>query len=207
MKELPPENRRVSTVFERGNWLTPGDTIQAGIPSILPQLPDNPNLSRLDLANWLFEPENPLTARVTVNRLWAWIFGSGIVVTLEDFGTQGALPSHPALLDWLAVAFQNDYQWRVKPLLRDMVLSSTYRQSSEVEQKAMEIDPQNQWAGQSPPQAPVSRTDQRSGPFSQWASKRRNSRPQRNARTATWHLECTTQAPYSMAKRYRQGQI
>ena len=150
MKELPEAEKRVTTLFERGNWLTPGDTLQAGVPGMLPQLPDEPDLSRLDLAAWLFERDNPLTARVTVNRLWAWIFGNGIVETLEDFGTQGATPSHPELLDWLAIAFQTEYGWKIKPLLRDWVLSSTYRQSSEMTPAAIEADPQNKWLARAP---------------------------------------------------------
>ena len=150
MKELPEAEKRVTTLFERGNWLTPGDTLQAGVPGMLPQLPDEPDLSRLDLAAWLFKTDNPLTARVTVNRLWAWIFGNGLVETLEDFGTQGATPSHPELLDWLAIALQTEYDWKIKPLLRDWVLSSTYRQSSEMTPAAIEADPQNKWLARAP---------------------------------------------------------
>jgi hypothetical protein len=106
--------------------------------------------NRLGLAKWLVSPENPLTARVTVNRFWASIFGKGLVETLEDFGTQGTPPTHPELLDWLSVQFQKDWNWSVKRLLREIVLSATYRQSSAISKKALAIDPNNRWLGRAP---------------------------------------------------------
>ena len=134
--ELPQNQRRVTRVFERGNWMVPADTVVPGSPGSLPPLPKGAPANRLGLAQWLTIPENPLTARVTVNRYWAQFFGTGIVETLEDFGTMGAAPSHPELLDWMAVRFMKDHKWSVKSLQREIVPSATYRQSSRVRPKA-----------------------------------------------------------------------
>lgn len=146
-KTLP----RQTHVFERGNWLVKGEAIQtADVPSYLPDLPaDVPN-NRLGMARWLVSRDNPLTARVTVNRFWEQLFGRGIVETSEDFGTQGMPPSHPELLDWLAVSFMEDMQWRLKPLLKTMVMSATYRQTSEFDPTSREKDPRNTWLARGP---------------------------------------------------------
>src|SRR5690606_13442363 len=98
--------------------------------------------NRLGLAEWTFARENPLTARVFVNQLWAMVFGRGLVGTVADFGNQGELPSHPELLDWLAADFR-DNGWDVKRLIRQLVLSATYRQSSHVTKKHLAEDPEN----------------------------------------------------------------
>ena len=126
MQERPPEARRETRVFLRGNFLAKDKVVQGGTPAILPQLPPGP-ADRLAVARWLVSPENPLTARVIVNRLWAELFGTGIIGTLEDFGSTGLPPSHPALLDFLALRFQQEQGWSFKALLRELVLSSTYR--------------------------------------------------------------------------------
>jgi hypothetical protein len=135
---------RTMHVLRRGNWLDDsGEIVAPGIPASLPPLPakkDRPN--RLDLARWLVAPENPLTARVFVNRLWLMAFGQGIVKTPDDFGSQGAWPTHPDLLDWLAVEFR-DSRWDVKHLTRLMVTSSAYRQSSHVSEAQRHKDPYN----------------------------------------------------------------
>ncbi len=138
--------RRVTRVFQRGNFLDRGEAVEPGMPEILPPLPSTKSgqtLSRLDMARWLVAPENPLTSRVLVNRLWAELFGSGIVTTLEDFGTTGQPPSHPELLDYLALRLQKEHCWHLKPLLRQLVLSSTYRQTNHASAESYQRDPRN----------------------------------------------------------------
>lgn len=147
MQELPKGKRRITRVFKRGNWLTKGDTVAPKVPNSLNSMPEEAPPNRRGLAQWLVSRENPLTARVTVNRFWAKIFGKGIVKTLSDFGTQGAGPTHPALLDWLAVTFMTEYDWSMKRLLKTMVTSATYQQSSHYREDLEEIDPNNKlWA-------------------------------------------------------------
>lgn len=149
MIEKPESKTRESNVFVRGNWLVKGDKVTPGVPELL----NDANLSfknRMDLAQWLVSEENPLTARVIVNRFWEKLFGTGIVLTLEDFGTLGELPTHPELLDWLALRFSREWNWSVKKLIKTIVMSSTYRQSSKVSQEANEKDPYNKWLARSP---------------------------------------------------------
>ncbi|QDU41114.1 Planctomycete cytochrome C [Maioricimonas rarisocia] len=141
LRELPEEKRRTTRIQIRGNFLDLGPEVAAGIPSAFhPIEAASPN--RLDFAKWLVDEANPLTARVTVNRLWGQLFGRGLVVTTEDFGLQGELPSHPELLDWLAVEFMES-GWDVKHILKTMVLSATYRQSSDASPEQLERDPDN----------------------------------------------------------------
>ncbi|MEM0896791.1 MAG: PSD1 and planctomycete cytochrome C domain-containing protein [Verrucomicrobiota bacterium] len=138
-----------SRLFHRGDYTNPTDLVQPGFPKILhtPDADSPPN--RLGLAEWLVHPENPLTARVTVNRLWAEIFGRGIVATPEDFGMQSPSPTHPELLDWLALEFiEND--WSMKHLIKTMVLSSTYQQKSKASPELLEIDPANELLARGP---------------------------------------------------------
>jgi hypothetical protein len=136
----------VVRVLPRGDWLNEtGPIVSPNVPGFMPPLPPLPKgqarYTRLDLAKWTVAPENPLTARVTANRLWRLFFGTGIARSLEESGTQGELPTHPELLDWLAVEF--GAKWDVKALVKLMVTSSAYRQSS-LETPAMrERDPQN----------------------------------------------------------------
>jgi hypothetical protein len=132
---------RPNQLFIRGDFRVPGDQVSPGTPGALPALTSNAP-DRLDLARWLVAPENPLTARVTVNRIWQELFGKGIVFTSGDFGVRGALPSHPDLLDWLAIEFQRQ-GWSMKGLIRTIVLSSTYRQSSDARPELTERDPGN----------------------------------------------------------------
>ncbi len=150
MRELPPDSSRTTHVFERGNWLVHGDAVTPDIPTVLPPLPDDAPANRLGLAMWLVHPDNPLTARVMVNRLWASLFGLGLVETLEDFGTQGDRPSHPGLLDWLAVQFMHTHAWQIKPLLKQIVMSATYRQASAVSPTLLEHDPHNRLLARGP---------------------------------------------------------
>jgi hypothetical protein len=135
--------RRPTYVLSRGNYDMPGPEVGVGIPkSILPYSASKYGQNRLGLARWLLEPQNPLTSRVFVNRLWTQIFGRGIVKTVGDFGMQGELPTHPELLDWLAVDFQT-HGWNIKRLVKQMVMSATYQQSSTVTSSAQQVDPEN----------------------------------------------------------------
>ena len=131
----------------RGLYDQPRDAVSANVPSVLPPMPASLPRNRLGLAEWMVEPSNPLTARVAVNRFWQQIFGVGIVKTTEDFGSQGETPSHPELLDWLAVEFRES-GWDVKNLIRLMVTSATYRQSS-VQSKDQK-DPENRLLARGP---------------------------------------------------------
>lgn len=142
-RELPAEQQRLSYVFERGNWRARGKEVAAGVPEILKAQPEDAPGNRLELAQWLVSPENPLTARVTVNRIWSQVFGTGLVETLEDFGTQGDRPSHPQLLDWLALRFIQEHDWSIKALLKELVTSAAYRQSSRISPEKYERDPEN----------------------------------------------------------------
>ena len=133
---------RDTFVLERGQYDRPAAPVAPGVPAILPAIPANSSRNRLGLARWLVSPDHPLTARVTVNRYWQMYFGMGLVKTVEDFGAQGELPSHPELLDWLAVEFVES-GWNVKALQRLIVTSATYRQSSKISRAAMKKDPHN----------------------------------------------------------------
>src|SRR5262249_32028526 len=122
-----------------------GTPVEPAVPAaVSPGLKLDRRATRLDLANWLVAPENPLVSRVIVNRLWKIAFGQGLVATPDDFGSQGALPTHPHLLDWLAVEFQKS-GWDVKKMLRLMVTSGTYRQSSASNASLRASDPGNVW--------------------------------------------------------------
>ena len=153
MSERPQENPRPTFVHHRGEFLQPGEAVEPGTPAFLPpMLPDLPR-NRLGFVRWLISADNPLTARVTVNRQWQAFFGRGLVRTTEDFGYQGALPSHPELLDWLACEFvapskpADSYRraspWSLKSLHRLIVTSATYKQSSRVTPLLNEKDPEN----------------------------------------------------------------
>jgi hypothetical protein len=135
---------RTLRVLRRGNWLDDsGEVVNPGLPAALPKLEvGNRRLTRLDMAKWLVSPDNPLTARVFVNRLWMLMFGQGIVKTLDDFGNQGLTPSHPELLDWLAVEFRES-GWNVKHMIKLLVTSNAYRQTSKVSDALKQRDPYN----------------------------------------------------------------
>lgn len=140
---------RDTFILTRGAYDKPGEQVQHGTPAVLSPLPKDATPNRLALARWLVDSEHPLTARVTVNRFWLLLFGRGLVRTQEDFGTRGELPTHPDLLDWLATEFQRS-GWNVKSLLRLIVASSTYRQSSNVDAAAYARDPANDWFARGP---------------------------------------------------------
>jgi hypothetical protein len=143
-----PRETKILTVGQYDSPLN-DELLQVGTPTSLGILAGNAPRNRLSLAQWITSTSNPLTARVTVNRFWQQIFGTGIVKTTEDFGTQGELPSHPLLLDWLAADFQ-EHNWDVKRLLKTMVMSETYRQSSHTTAEAQQLDPYNRLLSHSP---------------------------------------------------------
>ena len=146
MGEMSP--RRPTHILKRGQYDQPGEVVEPGVLGTFASLPSAGN-TRLDLARWLTHPSHPLTARVAVNRYWEMLFGMGLVETVEDFGVQGALPSHPELLDWLAVDFIES-GWNLRKLLREIVLSSTYRQSSDTTPRLLEADPRNRLLARGP---------------------------------------------------------
>ncbi len=140
---------RDTFVLTKGNYDKPTEKVTPGVPVILPQLPAEAPANRLALAKWLVSPENPLTARVTINRLWQTFFGVGLVKTVSDFGVQGEIPSHPELLDWLAREFMNS-GWDMKHMVRLMVTSAAYRQGSQVPAGMAERDPENRLLSHAP---------------------------------------------------------
>jgi hypothetical protein len=140
---------RMTTVLKRGDFTKPGDKVTTGVPAVLNSLPQNANSSRLTFAKWLACRESPTTARAYVNRVWQAVFGTGLVETAEDFGTQGTPPSHPELLDWLAVDFM-EHKWSTKHLLKLIVTSETYQQSSKVTPQLLERDPYNRLVARGP---------------------------------------------------------
>jgi hypothetical protein len=153
MLEEPDYDRRETLEFERGNFLTKtGPALTPDVPGLFPKLPEGAPRDRLTLARWFFMPGQPLTARTAVNRYWEQLFGTGIVETLENFGSVGEEPSHPQLLDWLALHFQNDLHWDMKALLRELVTSATYRQSAKASPALTERDPRNRLLAHGPQQ-------------------------------------------------------
>jgi hypothetical protein len=163
MRELPGKQKRTTRIHIRGNFLNEGKTVTPGVPALFSPLPKDQPPNRLALARWLVDPANPLTARVTVNRYWEQVFGVGLVETPDDFGVRGKLPNHPQLLDWLACEFvsptvpapMSENQghartWDVKRLLRLLVTSATYRQSSRVTPALLERDPDNRQFARGP---------------------------------------------------------
>ena len=135
---------RKTHVLIRGDYRSTGIEVKPDVPAVLPRLPERLEPLRLRLARWVVSRENPLTARVTVNRMWQELFGRGLVETSEDFGTRGDPPTHPKLLDWLAVEFM-DSRWNVKKMQKLMVTSATYRQSSDIRKDLEEQDTDNKW--------------------------------------------------------------
>ncbi|MGH7575795.1 MAG: DUF1553 domain-containing protein, partial [Longimicrobiales bacterium] len=140
---------RPTHLLERGAYDAPRGRIEPGTPGAILPFDDALPRNRLGFARWLFDDRNPLTARVAVNRYWQMLFGSGLVETADDFGNQGALPTHPELLDWLAVTYR-DSDWDTKALLKRIVVSSTYRQSSRITPELEEVDPENRLLARGP---------------------------------------------------------
>ncbi|MDA7882353.1 DUF1553 domain-containing protein, partial [Akkermansiaceae bacterium] len=147
MKELP--SPRKAFILDRGEYDHPKEEVTAGLPAVLPPLPEGEQMNRLGLARWLVDKKHPLTARVQVNRIWENLFGTGLVESSENFGTQADYPSHPQLLDWLAVDFVEN-KWDLKTLVKTIVMSSTYRQSSDLDSIRREKDPQNRLLSRGP---------------------------------------------------------
>jgi hypothetical protein len=147
--ELPAAQHRTTRLLRKGNFLEPAEEVTAGVPASLHPLAPGAPADRLALARWLVDRRNPLTARVAVNRFWSQIFGTGLVETEEDFGTQGENPSHPELLDTLAVDFMES-GWNVKSLLRRIVCSASYRQASRPSPEALAKDPKNRLLSRAP---------------------------------------------------------
>lgn len=147
MEDQP--TKRATFMLERGLYNQPGEEVTAAVPASLPPLPPDMPANRLGLARWLVSPENPLTARVIVNRFWQQLFGVGLVKTPEDFGVQGEVPPQLDLLNWLAADFRES-GWDVKRLLRQIVTSETYRQSSRVTPALRERDPENRLLARGP---------------------------------------------------------
>ncbi len=142
MKDL--DTLRPTYILERGVYDSHGEQVSHGTPESILEFGSEYSSDRLGLAQWLFNPENPLTARVAVNRYWQMIFGRGLVNTPDDFGNQGSFPSHPELLDWLAIEFVES-GWNVKNLMKLMVTSSTYQQASKTDSVQLAFDPDNKW--------------------------------------------------------------
>jgi len=150
MQERHDEARRETRVFIRGNRATLDAVVQPGISKLFGGPEESKD--RLDMAHWLVGKENPLAARVLANRLWAGLFGNGLVVTLEDFGSSGALPSHPGLLDHLALRLRDHHQWHLKPFLREIALSAAYGQDDRTNSTLLERDPRNHLLARGPRQ-------------------------------------------------------
>ncbi len=149
MRDLVGDERRATNIHERGSFLSKGAEVQPAVLTAFHAAPKAAPPNRLGLAKWIVDKGNPLTARVMVNRLWAKLFGVGLVETEEDFGAQGTPPTHPELLDWLATEFMR-LDWDIKAILQTMVTSATYRQASEVTAELADRDPQNRLLARGP---------------------------------------------------------
>ncbi len=181
MKQRPAGSERPTFVHHRGEFLQSEERVEPNVLSILPPLPKDAPRDRLSFARWLVDGKNPLTGRVTVNRQWAAFFGRGIVATTHDFGYQGDAPTHPELLDWLAVQFArpDGLNWSLKKLDRLIVTSSTYRQSSRITPELLEKDPQNRLLARGPRCATRGGGSPRLRTESEWPALRQNRRPER----------------------------
>ncbi len=150
MMENPADMMRTSNVFERGNWLVKGEKVTPTVPSSLNPMPANAPNNRLGLAQWMTSEDNPLTSRTMVNRIWEQLFGTGLAETLEDLGTQGLPPSHRELLDYLSWNYMHDWKWSTKRLMKEIVMSATYRQDSKVTEEMLAKDAANKFYARAP---------------------------------------------------------
>ena len=149
MRERPPENPRPTFIHKRGEFLLPSERVEAGVLSAVAPFPESLPRNRVGFARWLVSSGNPLTARVTVNRQWQAFFARGLVRTTEDFGFQGEVPSHPELLDWLAVEFMKQ-GWSLKKLHKLIVMSATYQQSSRATPQMLAMDSETRLLARGP---------------------------------------------------------
>ena len=149
MRELT-QNRRKTHLFIGGNRENLGQEVKPGVPTIMNEWPTDAPKNRLGLSQWLTDPANPLVARVAVNRLWEQVYGWGLVRTLEDFGSQGDKPTHPELLDYLAHSFVHRHNWSMKSMLKEIMMSETYRQSSFASAQKQSLDPSNKYLARFP---------------------------------------------------------
>jgi hypothetical protein len=147
--EEKADTKPTAYILLRGNYTTKGEEVSAATPASLPPMTADEPRNRLGLARWIMSRQNPLVARVTVNRLWSQLFGTGIVETTEDFGIMGARPSDQELLDWLAVDFM-DSGWNFRHVVKTIVMSATYRQSEVTSPEKLEHDPLNKWLSRGP---------------------------------------------------------
>lgn len=150
LRELPPHLKRPTFLYQRGAYLSKGKEVVAGVPASFPPLDPDATVDRLALARWLVDAKNPLTARVAVNRIWGSLMEVPLVVTEEDFGSSGMPPSHPQLLDDLAFRFRTELGWSMKRLIREITLSSAYRQSSRIRPELLDRDRENRWLARGP---------------------------------------------------------
>ncbi len=150
MMDNPEDMYRPTHVFTRGSWLDPGEEVSAGTPASLNPYPTDAPMNRLGLAQWMLEPTHPLTSRTIVNRVWEQLFGRGLVETLEDIGTQGAAPTHQGLLDYLSYQMMHEYDWSLKRLIKEIVTSEVYLQSTKTTEEHLEKDPYNLYYARMP---------------------------------------------------------
>jgi hypothetical protein len=150
MMDNPAEMFRTTNVFDRGNWLVKGEAVTPDVPQSLNPFPNAAPRNRLGMAMWLTAKENPLTARTIVNRIWEQLFGMGLAETLEDMGTQGIQPVYKDLLDWLSLRFMNEHNWSMKKLMKEIMMSATYRQQSNFNENIFEKDPLNKLYARGP---------------------------------------------------------
>lgn len=150
MAENPDYMKRVTQVFDRGSFMVKTDTVEPATPKSLNEWNTDWPKDRLGLSKWIVSKKNPLTARTLVNRVWHQIYGRGLVSSIEDIGSQSEPPSHPELLDWLALRFMNEHQWSIKALIKEIVMSGTYQQSSESTPDMYELDPDNELYARGP---------------------------------------------------------
>ncbi|MEO0339658.1 MAG: DUF1553 domain-containing protein [Bacteroidota bacterium] len=145
--ENPKDMWRETRVWDRGSWVSQTEVVEPAIPRIFNPLPEGAPNNRIGLAQWLVDKQNPLTSRTIVNRIWEQLMGKGLVETLEDLGTQGFPPTHPELLEYLSWQMMNDYEWSMKRLIKEIVRSATYQQTTFASAAQMEKDPKNAWYG------------------------------------------------------------
>ena len=206
LRELPVAQARVTKILYKGSYLSPTEAVQPGVPETFGAWPPKSPRNRLGLVDWLFSPDNPLTARVAVNRAWAQLFGTGIVETEEDFGTQGQLPTHPELLDWLAVEFREN-GWDHKALLKTIMSSATYRQSSRTTADRLAQDPRGRWLSRYPRRQSRRRSSPRPSARLERPTHHETRRPERLSAAAGRHLARRLQRRAQLSHQHGPGPL